>query len=717
MDAETLTNHIRGLGKQKFEIACKIILRDVFGLNAINVDGRGDGGTDFSVFSHEGTASRIAYQITTQKTDIERKAYRDAQKAIDSIGATHFYFLSNYNLTETQAKKMEHDISTELHISATCLSPKNMASLLIENNVLNKFLDEANYPLPKGAIFAPSYREMAVHAYTILSNDASRMRSSIYDDTMLFVLSNTSPLDDDTLVLQTREFLGLDESRTDILKQRIGTLFGNNKLKRTKDKLIEMDYESVNDIDARKKIYEQELNSLSSAQTDLMWTEYHCEWSQEDSKKVAIWIASITIAEQINNLKEIKASIASNPLFEIHDNGMDKLKDFLTTEKKIDRSLIDKIIQELLDIAASQPLITKIARSSVYLALEGANPIASAKALGVNRWSDINILIEPSVAIPYICSQLYTGSEDREFNLCVQGVRRAIELDASPSIPYFYVKECAGHILLARKYCDIQFNEDEMIFSQNAFIAHYFSLKQRGIRVPNTLIEYLSTYSPNIRVCRDDNQQWTRAVMTDVQSILNRAGITIVEVPFYDANSYKEVEIELSNCMQNRQINRPYSLLKHDVLALKFVSDSVIKDGSHWVILTRDNLLIAFARSAISQGWITNPKNFLNVSEVSKPLSESRRISLVHSFATFSEKTLAAGARIIDKVVSYASIEMQNGEFKQDFENFKRNVIETTDFNLSNYNDLIDIRTDEFLKKRGLSCDENEDITDTSVDL
>ena len=95
MDLETLTNNIGGLGKKYLDNASKIVLRDVFNLNAINVDGQGDGGTDFITFSSSGEQNKVAYQITTQKSDIKRKAYKDAKKSIEKLGALRYYFITN----------------------------------------------------------------------------------------------------------------------------------------------------------------------------------------------------------------------------------------------------------------------------------------------------------------------------------------------------------------------------------------------------------------------------------------------------------------------------------------------------------------------------------------------------------------------------------------------------------------------------------------------
>lgn len=59
MDQETLTNHVANMGKQLFNVACRIVLRGVFGLNAINVDGPGDGGTDFISTNKDGSRTML----------------------------------------------------------------------------------------------------------------------------------------------------------------------------------------------------------------------------------------------------------------------------------------------------------------------------------------------------------------------------------------------------------------------------------------------------------------------------------------------------------------------------------------------------------------------------------------------------------------------------------------------------------------------------------
>lgn len=707
MDIETLTNHISRLGKDYFDNACKIVLEDVFNLTAINVDGKGDGGSDYASFSHNGERILVGYQITTQKTDIAGKAYTDAAKVIERLNLARYYFLTTYDLTEVEVRKIEDKISKELHIPAICFAPKHIAGFILYEGLLYRFLDETNYPLPRGIKSSFDYREMALHSYTVLSDDAVQMKSSIYDDTLLLLLSNGEKYIDDDLAKRVQEFLGLDANKIDLLKKRIGALFGKRKLQRNESGLIELHLSAKLDFDARKEVYRRELSSLSAAQVDLLVTEYNCEWTEEDSKKVATWIANATVSDKIESLKDVRVSVISNPLFDVEDKGIEKIKGFLIKEKKIGKDKVDGLIEKLLCLASNHPLIVKIARASVYLALEGSSTIASAKAVGANRWSDVNILVEPTVAIPFICSQLYKGDVNKVFNLSIQSVHRALKLDSQIFIPYFYINECAGHLLRARRYDGLQFNESELEFSSNAFVANYFALKNRGIKLPDSFMDYLCSYSPAIKVERRDVTDWIRAIMTDIQSILNKAHIQFIDVPYYEIGDCKQYEIEYMHKLKEFNIDKKPNLINHDVWALQFTNDRITKYSEHWVVLTYDSSMISISQSTLFPGWITNPIKFIDITEETKPLSESKLISLVHSFATYSERTLSAGARIIDRVVTYASKEMQNWEFKRDIEKFKDETVKSINLEKPDYIIQVDNKTDEYLQNIGITTEDD----------
>jgi len=133
---------------------------------------------------------------------------------------------------------------------------------------------------------------------------------------------------------------------------------------------------------------------------------------------------------------------------------------------------------------------------------------------------------------------------------------------------------------------------------------------------------------------------------------------------------------------------------------LQFTNDSINLKDEHWIILTYDRSLISFGRQDYFKGWITNPISYLDLSTTSRKLSETQFISLLHTVAAYSEKTLAIGARIIDRIVLFASKEMQNWEFKEEIDKFKKELLSNLDAYTEPFQ--VDSETDRFLEKRGL---------------
>lgn len=718
MDIETLTNHISNLGKQYFDKACYLVLTEIFNYNAINIDGAYDGGTDI-VTINGGSREKVAYQITTQKSDIRNKAYRDALKALKELSIEKYYFLTTYNLSEIDQRLIESRISQELGINANCFSPKIVAGLILNEGKLNRLLDIVDYPLPRQHGIITDIKEKALHSYGLFSEDAGKLRFSVYEDTILFLLNNISMLEE-SLISEVLKFLNLDEEKEEFIKKRIGGLFGKHLIVKDENKRISLSPEASEDLVNRLKLYEIELNNLSAAQTDLLKEKYNIPWTEEESKKISLWIANAYIANQLENLKDINASIINNNFYNISENGSKKIKNFFLREKSIDSGLADDITNDLLDLASTHPLITKISRASVYVALEGNNPITSAKAIGASRWSDVNIIIDPSVALPYLCSLLYKGNKNRFFDTSVKSVNQARELDSLLYMPYYYFNECAGHLLTARKYIGFEDQGKELEFSNNAFISNYFHLRNKGIKTPESISEYLATFSNAIKTERADIKNWVRSIMTDLQSILTSNGIVYIDTPHYEDEDLQEIKFYYSDILDGLRINKKVHLFNNDIYTLKATNERIVKNGENWVILTNDKSLVNISKTDYFKGWITNPIKFLQITELSKPISESKMISLVHSVATFSERTLSLGARIMDRLINLSSKEIQNYELKAEIERFKRETIESINLDDTNIYAIIDTKTDEFIRIHGLKIsDESQDheINDDKVDL
>ncbi|WP_315022640.1 hypothetical protein [Capnocytophaga leadbetteri] len=203
--------------------------------------------------------------------------------------------------------------------------------------------------------------------------------------------------------------------------------------------------------------------------------------------------------------------------------------------------------------------------------------------------------------------------------------------------------------------------------------------------------------------------------MTDLQSILTTNGIQYIDIPQYNESDIQDIEITYKEILEEQKVKKKPHLIKNDVYTLKATNERIVKEGEVWVILTNDKSLINFSKTDYFKGWITNPFRFLQITELSKPMSESKLISLVHSVATFSERTLSLGARIMDRLISLSSKEIQNYELKAEIEKFKQETINSVNIEDPNILDLIDSKTDEFIEKLGLSKLEELEINDDTI--
>jgi uncharacterized protein (UPF0147 family) len=716
MDQETLTNHIVNLSKALFDIACQIVLTDVFDINAINVDGVNDGGTDFIGVTSSGKRTPIAYQVTVQKKKVPNKVERDTKKTIEKLQVKEFFFFTSTNISETNARKLERDLKNDLGIPVTCYGAKHIAGFLIEDSLINKFLDKTNYPLPRSFAQSPDYKEMALYGYTVISDDARGMKETVYDDTILFLLSDHAELTEQELIEKVIEFLGIENNKFIFIKNRLGALFSKSRIKHTELNKITLTSEVIDDVCARKRLYEAELADLAAAQIDIMRSDFKKDWTIENSKEVGIYIADCYIAKQFQLLNDIGSNIIINGLFRDGKRSEEEIKDYICEKTKLPKLESSDATSKLIENASNHPLITKLARASVYVALEGLDPVKTAKALGVSRWNEFDILIEPSVAIPWICSQLYQGFVNSSFDISKKSIIRAQKLGSKLYIPYYYINECASHLVYARSYVNIDSTgfEDELCYSPNAYIANYFSLKKQNVRVPETLLDYLKTFSSSIQVERHDYKDWVRSVMTDIQSLLTRSGVEFIQIPFYESGNCSYFQTEYVYSLEQKNKKKPKSLIDHDVWALQFTHDEVKDKQKHWAILTFDRSMVDVAKKSEYSGWVITPDRYLDLTTATQSLTESQYSSLVHSLASSSEKTLSMGARIIDKVVNFASNKMQNWEFKQEFDLFKKRLLSSVDFDSSIEMQEIDSQIDKFLTQHGISHEPSQQVEDFS---
>ncbi|HQF39767.1 MAG TPA: hypothetical protein PK322_11675, partial [Opitutaceae bacterium] len=135
MDAEELQNRLGTVSQRAFRGIVGIVLHDVFSLQAINVDGAGDGGRDWLVFSRDGNVVLAAIQDTIQSARWEEKALADAKTAETVHHPNRYYFLTKRHHQQTTVTRLEDEIVRQTGMATTVLEARRIAELIIERSL------------------------------------------------------------------------------------------------------------------------------------------------------------------------------------------------------------------------------------------------------------------------------------------------------------------------------------------------------------------------------------------------------------------------------------------------------------------------------------------------------------------------------------------------------------------------------------------------------
>ena len=134
------------------------------------------------------------------------------------------------------------------------------------------------------------------------------------------------------------------------------------------------------------------------------------------------------------------------------------------------------------------------------------------------------------------------------------------------------------------------------------------------------------------------------------------------------------------------------------------------------MILTYDRTLINVSKNIQSFAWVNTSFTFLDLTEMAKDMTEKKLSALVHSMAAFSNKTLSIGARILDRIILYASDKMQEWEFQEDIKKLKQEIINSISSDDTNFMCEVDRKTNDFLARHGIAVNLNDEQNDVDLE-
>jgi hypothetical protein len=704
MEAESIEGFIKNLGKTDFDAVSALLLAKVFNLTAINVDGKGDGGSDWRVFRDQGGSTTAAYQQTVQDARWKIKAIEDARKAVKELGATRYFFLTSRSRESAELVDTANTIVSELKIPATCLGARELAELVVGRGLIAEFFDAIKAPVNIVTSARPDVREVLLHSYVSLGSATADLRNDVYDDTLMFSLHIAEqPPARQQLVALAIQLLGCPEARREHVNRRVDSLLTRGWIKPGPEGRLLLATAKEAEVSAAERLYFAELSSLAASQAHLLHTKFGKAWSEDDAKRAGLFLARLFIQKQLETARHASLELTSLGLFHNLGDPDQDLRDLLARVGLAPRQ-VQEAVSEFVDVAKDRPLIKKLARAATYVAIEGLSPLSAAKVLGARNWNEVTVTLDASVSIPYICARLYSPTSERFSQGAVECVKSFRSLGAKLVTPWFYLEECASHLLKALdyKFGTEEFQED-YAHSRNGYVAQYYQLRLAGERVPPSIKEFVLTFATSAGRSADNRPFLIRRVMDELQPVFRDYGVEFEFVKSIPAHFRKDVELEYDFALHQLGRTKSPILVEHDVLQLSHCRRQLAEGESARVCLTWDGAMIGVGRKLLDCGWVVSPHEAADFVQPYLRLDESKMLALAYALASVREKPKEVAGRILDRVVKLASERLQDWEFREKVKALRQRVLDRIDLDNPRYADWIDQETDRFLQNEGVA--------------
>lgn len=705
-DKESFANYLSTLSKVRFDALCRLILSRFYGLDVTNIDGKGDGGADFCILPVAGGRRVFVSQITIQKSNWKSKAMTDAGKAVETYKCTRYIFLTARVRTSTELHDLDQSVLTKYGIPASCLGGTEIADIVISRGLLEQALDDMGIPHIPSSRTRTDRQEMLVHSYIAIGGQPAELRDQVYDDTLLLVIHDLGPMHDQQLVEEAIRWLGCDVGREGRMMGRKSSLLTRGLIIKNKatDKL-ELAPVITTDIKSAERIYSSELDSLSSAQASLLDAEFGLQWPRDDALKCSVLLARAFVARQLETVQAARATLNRLHFTHIIGDPLQELRDHLATTG-VPVKGINKVVEEMVNNAASSPLIQKLARGTLYAALEGQSVLQMSRALGVTSWSQVTVYVDASVLIPYICAKLYSPTVGRFSQGAISCLRSLISSGAKLVTTQDYINEAASHLLKALEYVGAHDADEYLQYSKNGYVSHYYQLKLQGQDVPANLVQFLSKFSRAVLNEQEQNA-WVRAVMPELVRLAGDYQVGYETITSPVAQFSDGVDRLYGHALSERNRDRVGLLVRHDARTISYLR-KLVSEGHCVMCLTWDRLMIEVGGKLDDCGWIVSPHDAVDFIQTSKPPIGDKLISLAHRLAAVREGPCCIVGELIDTLVEHAKTDKLDWQFREKIEELRVQMQARFDLDGSNFEDWARQEAHSLLKNAGVFDKEPE---------
>lgn len=682
MDQGSLSKLISSCQEQPFlkiaEKFCSIFLR----VTAINVNGKGDGGSDFRVYQKNDFNDKIAIQISIQKK-WENKAKDDARKANEQLNIQEYYYLSSRIISNTNRIKIEQEIKEKISLDAKIFGASEIAGILLDNNEEYTVFEALGISLDLGKR-SITLRDRVLFSYIALSDEVRDFKKAVIEQHILsLIMESDSSMNIDEIINRTADNLGVGDSDKIKIKSRVDNLLQEGKILRNSEGTFELTDKEKENRNKLMVLYEAEKELYIDGINHIIEKELNSKIAKNDVWEIGKIIADSQINTQLNLAQSIEKNSCIGLLLKSNRDYQREIYSKFN-ELNFPQSKQKSLYQKLVEFSSTSTLAKKLASATVYFSLNNTSNFAIIQTLKGASMEALVVWIDASVAIPWICTKLYGDTIGRYDKNTIFALKSLKDSQAIIKIPGWYIEECATHFLGALNYIG---NDDVDIFtlhSPNGFVSHYASLPD--INRPNSFKIYLEEI---IGLSIDSfGIDWTinrKRCIDKIKPLFSEYNIGYEYIPLPNDNSRRDIETEIAYLSRQHRTPKSKVLLDHDVSVMCYIREQVARGDIGCLFLTWDSVLIRTGYKFDLYGWIMNPTVVADLFVSTHQSDDLSLSSLAIILAKSDTIILEKIAIIIDNLLKKAGEKAKDADFKKDLSDLRRNFLITNDIGDPDY--------------------------------
>lgn len=618
-------------------------------------DGWRDGGTDVRVFQMLPNQAKLAIQISVER-DWRSKLRSDARKAQERLGITNLVYVSSRRIPESDFQRESERLFRDLGVRTLRIDSQGIASTFFTEGKSTEVLRHLGISVtsaPTGTRARipdiRTVREDAAFAFVFFGKEVERFREALFESTIISLLANIqTPIQRSKLEASVTETLGLPDDMRKLVASRIDSLTQEGLIRSDDKKLLLA--ERVRDaVVAMKAVRESEWAKLrEQVESRILRDTEPGPLAEEIVSTVMTRLGALLLAtadEATASLRQEGPQSVFGAQIRRRLNELDSALEALGILSATTRGALR---QDLTQMVTTADIGKQLLAGELFTLIAALKAPQLIRALGAR--SEIEVLLDASVAIPILCSVLYIPGGNRwavaAHNLYVQLKERGFDA----RLPAPYLEEVATHLLLSLNYAPVIESDPDLTGSNNAFVAHFASLRLQG--EDRGFANYLAGFGLDERLASGEFYSVRDALTPRIQRLFETYGIRLLELPHPMPKAVERAQKAQAYALKELELERAQIVLRHDtqVLAYMFAREGNTERAS--VLCTWDRVHMLVQRREKAEWMAMNPAMFGDILALALPEDAGVAVTspLIVAQAV-SEGAADAGGRVWDAIV------------------------------------------------------------------